>query len=50
MSADYLLQQLRLKIREIKVFPVGLNFSLLVDPENADAVDEEDVSSPGLKT
>lgn len=49
-SADYLLLQLRLKIRQIKVLSVGLNSSLLVDLEDADAVHEEDITRLGFKT
>ena len=49
-NAGYLLEQLRLKIREIKVLSVGLNFSLLVDLKNTDTIDEEDISRLDLKT
>ena len=45
-----LLLQLRLKIREIEVFSIRLNFPLLVDLEDADPVYEEDISRLGLKT
>jgi hypothetical protein len=49
-SAAFLLLQLRLKIREIKVLSVRLNFSIRVDLKDADAVHEEHISSLGLKT
>jgi len=44
------LQQLRLKIRQIKVLSIRLDLSLRVDLKDADALDKEDVSGPGLKT
>src|ERR1051325_2090499 len=44
------LQQLRLKIRQVKVLSVRLNLSLLVDLENADAVHEEHLSGLRLET
>src|ERR1041384_3772646 len=44
-----LLLQLRLKIREIKPLSIRLNLSVLVDLNDADAVDEEDISGLGLK-
>ena len=49
-SAACLLQQLRLKIRQIKVLAVRLNLAVLVDLKDADAVDEENISGLGLKT
>ena len=41
---------MRLKVREIKEISVRLNFSVLVDLNDSDAVQEEDISGPGLKT
>ncbi len=49
-SAACSLLQLRLKIRQIEVLSVRLNFAVRVDLEDANAVDEENVSSLGLKT
>ena len=41
---------MRLEIRQVKVLSVRLNFSLLIDLKNADAVNEKDISRLGLKT
>ena len=45
-----LLHQLRLKIREVEEISVRLNFSVLVNFQDTDAVQEEDISGLGLKT
>jgi len=42
--------QLRQKSRQIKELSLRLNFSLLVELEDADAFQEEDISGLGLKT
>ena len=45
-----LLHQLRLKIRQIKEISGRLNFSVLINFHDTDALQEEDISGLGLKT
>src|ERR1044072_6900430 len=49
-ATHLLLQQLRLKLRQIKPLSIRLNFSVLVDLNDANAVDEEHISGLGLET
>lgn len=48
--AAYSVLQLRQKILQIKELSLQLNFPLLIELEEADAVEEEDLSGSGLKT